>query len=455
MKPISKAPKNDSRPNELCPVVAAPRSRIPVRWFTYAALILVTMACAPNYRWSDRSTDHPYGSDFLQEWVGARVILTGHSDSLYQVDRFCALQHDASVTGFTWESVESFPPVYPPMHYALFVPFACIPYRYAAIFWMCLLWGTVFVCAELITRIVRFDLTDEQRNDPRWARGLNALWIAVLLFPAVPLSVMFGQKSLLWLMIVCVTCRLLQQRRDTMAGLVFSLLALKPTLFFFLPWLMLRYGNRRFVLGAAFGCLLIWGSAFAFFPMSTWQGYAETVLHASDYTSNPGYRIDWSCHLMSLVTGLPLAMQSWGKLAVVLPLAIYVLLCVLQPRDPGVGPDLILRGLLGTFLLSPHSYHYDLCLFLVPILWSLVTNVRQCVLAYMLLAFVLSLSTPLANMVPVPWIAITLLGWASYERLRAQGSRWGWREPSTNASFDVRDTGALATPAATHSAGLS
>ena len=62
-------------------------------------VVLVSITCvylffAPNYEWNLEETGTAYGADFLQEWVGARMVLTGHVSELYDVDVFRAWQYD-------------------------------------------------------------------------------------------------------------------------------------------------------------------------------------------------------------------------------------------------------------------------------------------------------------------------------------------------------------------------
>ena len=119
----------------------------------FLAIFFSYLFFAPNYDWSEQSSDTPYGADFLQEWVGARMVLSGNVSQLYDVDMFRAWQHDPSIVGFEWSSDQYFPPVYPPPHYVLFSPLACIPYRWAALVWLASLIVAAFWSAKQIVEI--------------------------------------------------------------------------------------------------------------------------------------------------------------------------------------------------------------------------------------------------------------------------------------------------------------
>ena len=104
----------------------------------YVSLGIVYLLFAPNFDWQTQRGDDVYGADFLQEWVGARLILDGRADELYS-PKFSDWQHNAELIGFEWDKSQFYPAVYPPPHYLLFTPLALIPYRWAAIVWLIML----------------------------------------------------------------------------------------------------------------------------------------------------------------------------------------------------------------------------------------------------------------------------------------------------------------------------
>ena len=134
------------------------RDRFGQPWNWLQLLVFAGIACrylffAPNYAWNAEETGTAYGADFLQEWVGARMVLTGHVSELYNVEVFRAWQYDPTIVGFEWKTDQYFPPVYPPPHYALFTPFALISYRSAVVVWLLLLLGAAWFSAQLIADI--------------------------------------------------------------------------------------------------------------------------------------------------------------------------------------------------------------------------------------------------------------------------------------------------------------
>jgi hypothetical protein len=384
----------------------------------YVGLIVITVAWAPNYRWSDEAMDFPFGSDFLQEWVGARMILTGHGDDLYDAEVFRAWQHDRMVVGFEWNPDRFYPPVYPPWHYALFVPFALFPYRWAAMFWVALLWGLVFINGFLIRSIIHHARMEWHEVRSIRLKQTSLWWLPILLFPAVPMAVMFGQKSLLWLAVFSLVVRSLQRVRNASAGAQFALMMFKPTLFYLLPVCMVRYRNLRFLLGCCAGLAVVCGLSLAMLPWGIWQGYLGAMLHSVDYGTQGGYRVDWSCNVWSIALGAPVEWQAWIRLGVCVPLACVVLATLFKASMNGVQPEAVFQWMAATLLLAPHAYHYDLCILLLPICWMAIYAPRLSAVTFMILAFAVALSTKIYPWLPLPLLPLALIGCS-----------WIWRLP--------------------------
>lgn len=375
------------------------------------------------------------------------MILDGQAAELFDGRTFQACQHNSKTLGFEWDTDRYYPAVYPPMHYALFAPLAALPYRIATMLWIAVLWAAVFVSAYLIALLCEHERGIGQRETASQGLWQRYLWIAIVLFPSVHISVLFGQKSALWLLIACVTCYLLQRNRQATAGLIFGLLSLKPTLFFLLPLLMVRHGRWRFVAGTGISVACVWGLALVSLPWSMWTSYFATLQNATSYGAASGYRVDWACNLFAIANALPVDWITWGKTALCVPLFLYVLLCVFQTEIEGICPELILIAFLGTFLISPHAYHYDLSILILPVLWISVRQPQRGVIYFALLSIAIAVSSQVMETLRVPVIAIVLLGLLSELRLRDALAR-------TVPSSDLpRTKGSLFGPAAGPSCG--
>ena len=385
----------------------------------FASILAITFAWAPNYRWSESMSDQPYGADFLQEWVGGRLIIAGRAGDLYDGHAFREWQHDRDLVGFEWNPARFFPAVYPPLHYALFASLAWIPYRWAALVWVSILWGLVFINAYGIAAIFRHEAKLSGWRPSTLRCSSSCAWILLILFPAVPIAVMFGQKSLVWVAILCWTCRLLQLGKPATAGLVFALISLKPTLFFFLPCVMARYTNWRFVAGCAVGATVMWGLALVLLPWSMWQGFLETVSASAQYGTQGGYRNDWSCSIWSIAKSMPDGWQPWVFFGVCIPMALFVLAGAMRGGGIASNPNKLFVTLAATMLVAPHAYHYDLCILMVPLGWVAARDLHLAASTYAALSFAIALSPALYPLMPVPWLAIVLWGCAAVWVLRS------------------------------------
>ena len=391
------------------------------------AILFVYLLFAPNYAWKETETGTAYGADFMQEWVGARMFVTGHVSELYHPETFKAWQYDRSIMGFEWKTDQYFPPVYPPPHYALFSPFGLLPYRWAVVVWLTLLMTAAFFSAKLISDLVNHAFATSEGKDgvnhdviDRIAHRSNFIWIGLILFPMFLFSVTLGQKSICWLLLICATWRLLQCHRDFAAGMVFGILSIKPTLFFLIPLIMLRNGNWRFFLGASSSVVLLWGSTACVVPLETWSEFAKVLSSAGNYAENIGYRIEWSCNLMTLAYSLPAELTEWGKWAICIPLSIYLLYCVFEDRHYTISsPEKAFMAIGTTLLISPHTYQYDLCILLLPILYLCVSQPKRGMATFGILVLAVTMAEDVQRSVHLPIVPITLLAMICELRLRA------------------------------------
>jgi hypothetical protein len=390
---------------------------------------------APNYLWLPDKGDTPYGADFLQEWVGARIFLEGDVKSLYNAELFQAKQHNQQELGFAWDTNSFFPPVYPPMHYFFFIPLALIPYRWAALVWLGILIAFAISAAHQI-RNIALQNGSETFSSPSRRRALQvSIWFGIFLFPAVLASLTMGQKSVIWLLIVTSTWQLLLKKRDLTAGFVFGLLSIKPTLFFLLPLVLLSHGKIRFFVGASITVAALWGTGLCLLPAESWFGFLEGVKGSSNYPGMNGYRLDWSCNLLSLAYALPASFQVGFKQSVCVILAIYCLIGCFERRNYDVlSPEKLLLILCVTFLLSPHAYSYDMCVFLLPIFWIFAQQPRVGFVYYMLLTMAVAAAAMVLSILSLPVLPILLVGIVCELRLRKPSSQCG-SEPSAASDF--------------------
>jgi hypothetical protein len=388
------------------------------------AVIFGAYVCfSPNYRWNTSFEETPYAADFLQEWVGARMIASGQASQLYG-ESFVLNQHEPNYVGFTWNREEYFPAVYPPPHYLLFSPIGLISYRWAGLIWLAcqlLFVYCTWVAARPLIERVQTDRgqTEHDSSDHDSSAG-RAIWLALILFPALLFSITVGQKSTMWMMIIAVSMSLYSGGKDFRAGVVFGFLSIKPTLFFLVPLVMLKQRRWQFLVGSSLSALVIWGTTALLMPWSVWSGFIDVASGAGSFAENMGYRADWSCNLLTLAYSLPVNLVAWGKIAICIPLALYVLYSIFILTPSLDKPTSWLMVLAGTALLSPHFYYYDLCVLLPPLVWLWSKSSKESVAVYVLLAVSCAASAGVFELLDVPILPIALIGIVSASGLRSK-----------------------------------
>lgn len=321
------------------------------------------LAFQPNYAWNDGFRAAPYGSDFLQEWIGGRIVLNGETSRLYDWDYATSLQHDVNVVGYHRGGDGYYPMVYPPYWYIACAPLAAIPLKWAAPIWL-----------GLITAVWFFGIRWLMRSDDRLGRAIaRAPQLAVIVGPIL-LCYGLGQKAGLVTMLLLVSAVLLEKRKIRTAGLIFGLLAFKPhfALLLGIP-LALRFG-LPFITGAAttlLGCIAL---VYAVDAQMLGDFIAVAMQSAlGDYTSHAGYRLDDAHNWAGFWNRLIGVGESAHSLATIWSLATVGAMVIVALRR--IGRPITTAEwsvfICGLVLASPHFYGYDLAVLLLPIYWLL------------------------------------------------------------------------------------
>lgn len=333
--------------------------RVSLFFGTAIAIALLILNCSPNFDSSAERTA-PLGSDFLQEWTGGNIWLSNQRSRLYDTAHFQQVQHDPALTGFTWSADKSYPMVYPPFYYMLVSPLSTIPYRYASYIWVLtlgLVAGATLMCFTAFFEPAR----------RHWGKCILALFA----FYPLLLSLNMAQKSIVLLLILCLTYVLLYHRRRFAAGAIFGLIAFKPHLGILIGLVMLLKGQWRFVAGCATTVAVLIGLSFVAGP-ELCRDYFWQCLAMSDYSQTSGYQLSDAHHLagaIGLMTG-----ENWlsGRIVWVALTFFVIAMTVFAFRGP---IDFQSRSfalqfsflVIATILLSPHFYTYDLTIVLLPI----------------------------------------------------------------------------------------
>ncbi|HET7467149.1 MAG TPA: glycosyltransferase family 87 protein [Candidatus Dormibacteraeota bacterium] len=293
------------------------------------------------------------GVDFHTYLAAALVGLQHGWAEIYDQGLIRAVQGQLNPQQFTQ------PYLSPPADSWLALPLVDLPYALAFA-----IWASIVVAALALA----FGWTSAYRGPARVAA------VAVAMTPWwVLLAVYVGQVVPLVAAAVLVTWRLVKSNREIAAGLVLSLLALKPNTAILVPLVLLVTGRwRAFVAWAAGSVALAALSLLVIGP--------EGV---TDYVYSLG-------HLPGGGTALTLggAFGVSGITATVVRAAIVVTAVgaafMLRTR-PGVGMAV---GVLGSLLISPYLHNSDLCLFVVAgwMVWQEAPLWRAALVAMLLAA---------------------------------------------------------------------
>lgn len=328
-------------------------------WRGLLAFLLLPLCIAllsPQFHWWVDHTHSPFGADLIQEWTAGQLFMQGRTSDIYDAKLFAQAQHDPSEPLLRWDDDHFFLGVYPPAYYFWMSNIGYVPYSLAV-------YGWLFFSLASFALAIRWLASHAPTSQLQW------LFVgAVCFFPSVLINMTMGQKGLVWLAILALSWYSLHRKKPWIAGALFGILSIKPTLFFLLPILMLRGRQYRFVLGAAMTTMVLYGMAACWMPWDTWIAFTRVVMQSGSYHHQNGYDFSWSCNLLSLMGPLQQAgLSRGGALVCLLPFLLTMGLPFVRKPLDWREPEALLQALLATMLLSPHFYHYDLVLLLVPL----------------------------------------------------------------------------------------
>jgi hypothetical protein len=339
--------------------IAAARLRVASLAAALLGIVLIYLV-NPNFHGEIGPRSAPYGGDFLQEWVGGRMVRSGEADRLYDLQYVVAAQHDARDVGYAWDDARYLPMVYPPFYYLLVSPLSYLPSHVAAIVWAALLVGAL---AATVAMLASAYPALRERFAP-------AIPLAVLFAPMIE-NLASSQKGTILLFILTASFLLQRSGRPWAAGCVFGLMAIKPHLAVLIGISMLLRRQWRFTAGAATTAAVLLGVSLAVSP-SACADYLRLSSGVVDYVYTSGYDLAkshcWYGFFTLLAADSPSVARSLTGIAAAgtIYLLARLLSGPLRPKEPKFA--LQYSGMiLATVLLSPHLMTYDLTLLLLPL----------------------------------------------------------------------------------------
>ena len=287
--------------------------------------------------------DEPPAADFAAYWAASSLVLDGEADAVYDAAAIRARQEEVARVddvGLPW--------LYPPYSLFFVLPLGLAPLGVSLAAWV-VVTGGVFLAS--VRRI---------------CRSRVAIVLAAV-FPATLWNVFIGQNGLLtaglfaWGMLAL-------NSRPVASGLTLGLLAFKPQLF---PLILvaLLAGRKRLAFAAAvasFGALLL--ASVAFFGLGAWEEFASSVPRTSDLVYEgrfPLAKMQSVTAAVLLAGATPAVSQVAQAAAGLISVGFVVWLWRRKVSFEYQAAGLALAALFA----APYSYHYDLTIMGLAMLW--------------------------------------------------------------------------------------
>lgn len=283
---------------------------------------------------------------------------------------------------------------YPPMFLFFLLPFVWLPYILSLLAWQGV---TLAFCLKMIRNVIEHKQT----------------LVLTLAFPATFITLGHGQTAFLTSGLLCGALYYLD-RKPWVAGIMISLLTIKPHLGILLPFLLILTARWRVFWSAIFCTLVFAALSYAIFGLETWQAFMASASLATETLHKgfvPLYKMQsLFASLRQNSVGLGLAYGAHGFIALIAAIS------VLRVCRLGCAPEIKNAAFVtGTLLISPFLLDYDLMLLSIVIACLGAYGLKQGFrpwLITLLAAIWLSpiLVRPLNYLFPIPWTPILLMG---------------------------------------------
>jgi hypothetical protein len=316
----------------------AKRPLLQVRAVLHVVLVAVGIIYMLSLAYPHRERALRGENDFVQLYTGAKLI--GTPDLYSRAANLALIQ---ATLGFTMETV-----VYtrPPFYAALLKPLALLPYRVAyAVF-------SLTTLASVLWFVVRF------------SRECSLLPVLAAWSVPVLTAVSVGQDTPFLLPILGVAILLIRQgKKDFLAGLLLSLVAIKFHLFLFVPILLFLKKRWRILSGAVTGLLAL--TAFGGFV-----GGANSILQYLNVLRDPS--INPTATIMPNLHGLVAVLHGSMTLEFV-SVSLVLVAFVWMVRRTENFEFLFAASLVCGLLVSFHSGVFD-DIILLPVFVSVLST---------------------------------------------------------------------------------
>ena len=337
-------------------------SQIIIVFSLLAALIIFALSIYAKDIQPARSVPYIYMTDLVSFYTAGRIIISAGPSHLYDLNLQYSYQHrlDPSVV----YSYYATSPYFNPPFLALFlVPIAFLPFNQAYL----IDFGFNLLCLILLCYLVFISL-----NRTSLTKRMMVI-TGILTFLPIDNSLLVGQFSILMSLILLFSWRLLNQSKTTQAGLILSLLLIKPYLII-LPLIFFALQKQFQVLkGMVIGGGLLFLISLLLVGWSGLVGYFQLLLAASNWNYQFEVFANLQYNLQNLLMTLLSASHPRDIFIQWLIVCLMVFLAttfLLFNRKSSLNSHLFALKwaalVLIMLLLSPHTHFHDLSLLVVP-----------------------------------------------------------------------------------------
>jgi len=311
-----------------------------------AAVVFLAGAFFQGFFIADKS-GHGIANDFVNVWAAGRLVLDGHAAQAYDWTIHRQVQEAAVGHAFADEYRWHYPP---PFLFAAALA-AMLPFVAAGVAWL-LATGALYAAA--IRGIV----------------GDRVGWLFALGFPGALWNVTAGQNGFLTTALIGGALGLME-RQPVLAGCCLGLLTYKPQFGVLFPLVLMATGRWRAVFSAALTAAALAALSWLAFGSAPWLAMVQTLSTANQLVLTDG-GMGWG--KLQSVFGLVRALGGGETIAWVvqggLALAVAAALVWLWRGD---APFELKAAALavGTVLVTPYVFAYDLVVLAVPLAFLL------------------------------------------------------------------------------------
>jgi len=274
---------------------------------------------------------------------------------LYDIDKQEKIQEEAGIIE-SGEMPTAF--INPPLMAWLMTPFGQMPYVAALNLWRVLSIGFAILSIIILTKLIKLDLN--------WWDSFTMLVASMPGF-AVLLS---GQNTFFFIMLYAIAYYLTVRRNDFTAGIVLGFGVLKPQLFLFLPVVLVFQKKWNTLAGFTAGAFVVGSSSIILIGLDGIADYLK-VFDSNVYLHGIQVQADKMHSLPAFIrlifgTGL-----NANYIAVVTLLLLSLVFGYLSFKK-GIGYRplaLFSISILGSIIVAPHLFHYDLSILIIPFLF--------------------------------------------------------------------------------------